>query len=204
VEDQNDKNNFYSTCYNVLVTVAKLSAPVTPFISEEIFRNLTGKESVHLEQWPQIDESLIDLKLENEMQLGQELASAINAVRKQKGIKVKIPFKKLSYKGLHEISEEVADVVKAEGNVYSLEFVGKKDSYSIPSIGGEENLDKKAGEARDIIRSIQQKRKEMGTTLSQMVKVSLPSWPVEFEAEIKRKALVSELIKAENFEVTAQ
>jgi hypothetical protein len=56
-----------------------------------------------------------------------------------------------------------------------------------------------AGEARDIIRSIQQKRKELGTTMTQKVIVSLPMWPKSFEEEIKRKALVSSLKVADTF-----
>lgn len=201
VEDKNDKNDFYATCNEVLITLSKLAAPITPFVSEEIFRNLTGKESVHLEDWPEMNEVLVDKTLEQEMGYAQELASSINSIRKQEGIKIKIPFKKLSYEGVSEISNEISEIVKAEGNVYELEFAGKKDVYTVSSIGGEENLDKNAGEARDIIRSIQLKRKEIGTELTQKVKVSLPSWPEEFEEEIKKRALVSELLKSEEFKV---
>ncbi len=201
VEDKNDKNDFYATCNEVLVTLSKLAAPIIPFVSEEIFRNLAGKESVHLEDWPQMNAALIDSALEAEMGYAQELASSINSIRKQEGIKVKVPFKKLAYEGACELSDEVSEIVKAEGNVYKLEFTRKNDVFIVPSIGGEENLDKNAGEARDIIRSIQLKRKEMGTELTQKVKVSLPSWPEEFEEEIKKKALVSELLKSEEFTV---
>ena len=66
---------------------------------------------------------------------------------------------------------------------------------------GEDNQNIEAGKARDIIRNIQKKRKELGTTLTQMVIVSLPDWPSEYESEIKKKALVADLIKSENFEV---
>ncbi len=201
VNNKNDKKDFYATCNEVLIALSKLAAPITPFISEEIFRNLTGKESVHLEYWPQMNMSLVDLPLEEEMGYAQELASSINSIRKQEGIKVKIPFKKLAYEGVKDLSPEISEIVKAEGNVYELEFAGKKDEYAIPSIGGEENLDKNAGEARDIIRSIQQKRKEMGTSLTQKVTVSLPFWPEEFEEEIKKKALVEKLVKSEEFKV---
>lgn len=200
-EDENDKNDFYSTCSNVLITLCKLIAPITPFISEAIFRNLTDKESVHLEDWPQIDTALVDLKLEEEMDYGQELASAINSARKQQGIKVKIPFRKLSYSGPRDLSEDILEIVKAEGNVYELKFVDKKDVYSVPVEEGDSNLDIEAGQARDIIRSIQQKRKELGTSMTQLVNVSLPSWPEKFEGEIKKKALVAELTISDKFEV---
>ena len=62
-EDDGDKESAYQTLYDVLVTLAKLMAPFTPFISEEIYRGLTGKESVHLVDYPAANESLVDEKL---------------------------------------------------------------------------------------------------------------------------------------------
>ncbi len=60
---------------------------------------------------------------------------------------------------------------------------------------------KKEGEARDIVRKIQEERKKLGTNLDEKVSVQLPDWPKEFEEEIKRKALVGEISKGNNFKV---
>ncbi|MDO8269202.1 MAG: isoleucine--tRNA ligase [Candidatus Levybacteria bacterium] len=201
VDDKNDRENFYNTTYEVLTQLSLLIAPITPFISEEIFRNLTGKESVHLEFWPETKENLIDDGIENEMQAGQELASVISAFRKQNSIKVKIPIKELTYCGPEEISHEVLQVVLSEVNVKELKFGKKGEFFTVEGSTDEANLDIAAGEARDIIRSIQKKRKEMGTGMTQLVNVSLPSWPSEYEEEIKRKALVGEISIADTFEV---
>ncbi|RJQ37975.1 isoleucine--tRNA ligase, partial [Candidatus Microgenomates bacterium] len=81
-DNEKDKNNFYQTSYEVLVNLSKLLAPLTPFLAEEIFRNLTKEESVHLADWPEFNEKLIDNKLEKEMSSAMELASVIHALRK--------------------------------------------------------------------------------------------------------------------------
>src|SRR4029079_10985196 len=55
--DQADKEAFYETTYIVLTTITKLFAPIAPFITEEIYRNITGEESVHLADWPHFAEA---------------------------------------------------------------------------------------------------------------------------------------------------
>ena len=202
VEAQNDKNSFYSTTYVVLTTASKVMAPLAPFISESIFKNLTGRLSVHLENWPQAEESVIDNALEEEMTHAQDLASVLNAFRKQAGVKVKIPFKTLSYTGPVELSKEILDIVKEEVNAEELVYGGKSEEFQAQGDTSEANQNVSAGEARDIIRKIQQERKKIGTTLSQKVTVILPQWPAEYEDEIKRKALVSDLVKGDQFSVS--
>ena len=199
-EQGDDRENFYKTTYSVLTILSQVIAPITPFIAESMYRNLTDLESVHLELWPNESKDLIDNKLEEEMVYGQELASVISAFRKEAGIKVKIPFIKLSYSG-HKLTDEVLTIVKEEVNVEELEFTTDSEKYVIEGITDETNQNIEAGQARDIIRSIQQKRKELGMTMVQLVHVSLPSWPKEFEEEIKRKALVSSLTVSDTFSV---
>ena len=200
VADKNDRDAFFSTCNTVLITLCKIIAPVTPFISEEIFRNLTDSESVHLELWPDVEKEYIDSTLEAEMTMAQELSTAINSFRKENSIKVKIPLKKLTYNGV-KLSQEVLAVVKSETNTEELTFEAEKDTFEIEGDPSEKNQNIEAGQARDIIRSIQKKRKELATTMTQMVEVGLPSWPKPYEDEIKRKALVSKLYVADEFEV---
>ena len=65
--DDSDKNNAYQTLYTVLVELSKLIAPFTPFIAEEMYRNLTDGESVHLAEWPKVKEELSDEELIQEM-----------------------------------------------------------------------------------------------------------------------------------------
>jgi isoleucyl-tRNA synthetase len=200
-ENQDDKNNFYSTAYTVLTTLTKLAAPLIPFITEEIYRNLTGEESVHLTDWPETDMKFINIELEEEMEHAIQLVSIIHEFRKNASIKVKIPVKKLSYSGVEEFSGDVLAVIREETNVYELEFVKNAKEFTVTGDTSEKNQDLVMGEVRDIIRKIQQERKILGTTFDELVEVYLPSWPERFENEIKKNALVSELIKDTEFKV---
>jgi len=199
--NREDRDSFYNTCYEVLITLTKLTAPITPFVSESIFKNLTSEESVHLEDWPEVQEAMIDKELEEEMRSAAELASSINAFRKENLVSVKFPFKKMEYSGPMEFSPEILDIVKEEVNVYKLVYKDKKDKYSILGDSSEKNQDIEAGRARDIIRKIQQERKRIGASLDERVEAYIKEWPEKYEEEIKRKALVKTLTKSEEFKV---
>lgn len=204
-ENDADKRAFYETTYTVLTTLSKLLAPITPFIAEEIYRNLTNEESVHLTDWPEVNNHLINKKLEEEMEGAKILASYIHSMRKSTNVKVRIPFRTLLYSGPYEFSEGVLEVVKKEVNVYELKFLEKQDDWAG---GGEaeytnqDNQYLEAGLARDIIRKIQEERKKIGTSMDEKVNVTLEGWPKEFEDEIKRKALIKTLTKSETFSVS--
>ncbi|MBP9815575.1 MAG: class I tRNA ligase family protein, partial [Candidatus Levybacteria bacterium] len=192
-----DKQSFYQTTYIVLTTVAKLLAPITPFMSEEIFRNLTNLPSVHLELWPEVTSYYINLPLELEMKLARQVAEAGHAFRKSENIKVKIPLRKLAIEisgDFTNIQDSVWETVLEELNVKNISVNGRVIYPKIEVDISEEMLAKE-GDARDIIRKIQQERKALGTNLSEKINVSLETWPEEFEKEIKSKALVQELSK---------
>lgn len=96
-EGDADKQSAYDTLYTALVTVAKLLAPFTPFVAEEIYRNLvvtvdaSAAESVHLATWPEPDGSLIDESLNAETQLVKRVCSLGRAARAKAQIKVRQP-----------------------------------------------------------------------------------------------------------------
>jgi len=198
IDNKIDKEGFYETTFEVLVTFSKLTAPIIPFLSEEIYKNLTGGESVHLKDWPKEDKLHINKDLEKEMAYAMELSSVIHGVRKLQGIKVRIPIRKLSYKGPLELSDNVLKVVQDEVNVYELEYAGKKDEIELKGEPSDPaNQDVNAGFAREIIRKIQEERKRLGTKLDEKINVVLEDWPTEFEDEIKKKALVDKLSKGD-------
>ncbi len=203
-DDAKDKDAFYGTTYQVLITLSKLLAPITPFLAESIYKNLTDDESVHLTSWPQVQKDLINQELEQEMRDGMEVASIILMRRKTNNLKVRTPLKKLMYQGPRELSEAVRKVVSDEINVYELSYTGKTDHFES---GGSEkdfaesNIDKDAGEARDLVRKIQEERKKLGTALDEKVDVVLPSWPKDFEDYIKKNALVATLEKGDTVSV---
>lgn len=200
-DDVTEMNNFYNTMYEVLVTLSKTIAPIAPFISEEIFKNLTDKLSVHLEDWPLAVDTLINEELERVMVAAIEFSSVLNAFRKENSLKVKIPLKKVLYDGPIDFSPEILDIIKKEVNIYDLIFDKKGESFIVKADTDEDNQDLDAGLARDIVRQIQQERKKLGTDMSEMVNVFLSSWPESHEEEIKRKALIKNLSKSQDFRV---
>lgn len=194
--DGTDKNAFYSTCHSVLTTLCKVIAPLAPFTVEEIYKNLTGEDSVHLQDWPEFDEGLIDEKLFAEMKQAREVVEKAHSIRKEQNLKVRQPLSLLSATTSLPLSEEIKRLIADEVNVKKVNHeVGK--SFKV-----ELNTEITAGlkneaDARDIVRKIQEERKRIGTSLSEKVDVSLPSWPSEFESDIKRKALINNLSSGE-------
>ncbi|CAM2826178.1 isoleucine--tRNA ligase [Paenibacillus sediminis] len=90
-----DKLFAYQTLTNVLLTLAKLMAPFTPLLSEDIYTNLGGGESVHLADYPKEDESLIDLTLEQDMETARQIVELARNVRNETGIKTRQPLSEL-------------------------------------------------------------------------------------------------------------
>ncbi len=120
---EQDKINAYMVLYKVLVEFSKLIAPFVPFISEEIYTNLVlsidkdAKESVHLCDYPTYDESLIDLKLENDMESAIKIAELGRAARNDAKIKNRQPLSKIFIKIPYELNEYFMDIIKQELNV---------------------------------------------------------------------------------------
>lgn len=200
-ENEKDKNNCYETLYFILVNLSKMLAPFIPFLSEEMYKNLTDEESVHLSDWPTASEKLIDKTLEEQMVFARSLVESAHGLRKQAEVKVRIPIKEMTYNGPKEISSEILEVVKQEINVYNLNFDKKEDVYKVFAKTSDENLDLQFGLARDIIRKVQEERKNLGTKPNEKVKITIPFWPKEHEEYIRRKALATNIIEGEKFSV---
>ncbi len=161
-EDQTDKNNFYSTLHYVLVNLAIVLSPFMPFLPEEIYTNLTGKESVHLANWPVVDSYLYDKNLEEEMLDARKQVEASHAVRKTQNIKVRIPVAtlKIDISETVPVRDGIYEIVLKEINAKNLE--NKTRRYPKKEIKVSEAELKKEGELRDLIREIQSQRKELG------------------------------------------
>ena len=118
----------YQTTYTCLVGVSKLLAPISPFISEEIYRNLTGEVSVHLSKFPLCNESLINKDIETRMDLVRNLISLGRNKREEVKIKVRQPISEVILDGkLKYTLEGLEDLIKEELNVKNIIF---KDDLS--------------------------------------------------------------------------
>lgn len=131
--DSIDKVAAYQTLYQCLKVVSKLSAPVSPFYADHLYRDLNSvskkelHESVHLSNYPEYKEERVDLDLEEKMHLAQEISSLVHSLRKKHRIKVRQPLTKvlipiLREKTRHQI-QSVEELIKTEVNVKEVQYV---------------------------------------------------------------------------------
>ena len=125
-----DKKSVYNTTYEILTELCKLIAPFTPFIAEEIYRNLTNEESVHLASYPKANMDLIDNSLEEKMDLVKNLVTLGRASREATRIKVRQPIQKVLVDGKYEDTiNDVVDLIKEELNVKEVVFAKDLGEY---------------------------------------------------------------------------
>ena len=124
------KKAVYMTTYEVLLGLTKICAPIIPYVTEEIYRNLTGEDSVHFSDYPKYDEKLIDDKIEERMDLVRNLISLGRNVREEAKIKVRQPISEVILDGKKEkIIGDLVDLIKEELNVKSVKFENKLEDY---------------------------------------------------------------------------
>ena len=124
------KKAVYQTTYQVLVGVCLLIAPIVPFISDEIYVNLTGEESVHLADYPKYDEKMIQEGIEKKMDLVRELISLGRNAREDVKIKVRQPLSEVILDGKNEeIIGDLVQLIKEELNVKTVTFVSDLSIY---------------------------------------------------------------------------
>jgi len=123
----------FDTLYTVLVNVAKLAAPVMPFICEYIYKNLTGGESVHLCDYPSLSDIKSDEKLMTEMDFVQDLCSTGKFIREEKNLRNRLPLASLTVIGA-TLSPEYQEIVKDELNVKEVRFDDNLSSYATKNV----------------------------------------------------------------------
>jgi isoleucyl-tRNA synthetase len=138
-EYEQDKICAYQTLYECLETICRLIAPISPFFSDTVFRNLnavTGRftaESVHHADFPVANIAVIDTALEERMQMAQDASSLILSLRKKVNIKVRQPLQKVLIPVLNtsmkEQLQKVEDLVKAEVNIKEIEYLDADNTF---------------------------------------------------------------------------
>ena len=129
-ELDDSKKSVYLTTYEVLVGIAKMCAPIIPYTTEEIYKNLTGEESVHLADFPKYDESLINESIEVKMDLVRDLISTGRYVREETKIKVRQPISECLIDGKYEtILGDLVGLINEELNVKKVTFVDDLSKY---------------------------------------------------------------------------
>ena len=146
-ENETDRLAAYQTLYECLHEILKMLAPVSPFITEKLFLELTEKEtSIHLAEFTECDEKQISKSLEDQMELAQRIVYLVRAIRVKNNLKVRQPLKQLLVPVFNEKQKEnllkVKDIILEEINVKELkviegdsEIIIKKAKPNFKSIG---------------------------------------------------------------------
>ncbi len=122
----------FDTLYTVLVNVAKIAAPLMPFVAEYVFKNLTGEESVHLTDYPLLEAIRLDEKLVSEMDFLQDLCSAGKFIREEKNLRNRLPLQSLTVVGdnLSFIGAQYQEIIKDELNVKEVKLDSELSRYA--------------------------------------------------------------------------
>ncbi len=139
-----DKIAAYQTLFDCLLGVAKLSAPISPFFTDELYQNLTkvsGKESfesIHLAKFPEVSETAINKGLESRMEIAQKISSLVLGLRKKESIKVRQPLQKIMVPVLNPEFKtqlkEVESLILSEVNVKELEYLEDTSGILVKTI----------------------------------------------------------------------
>ena len=180
--DTTDKNNAYRTLHYVLVKLAELMAPFTPFLAEELYQKLTGGESVHLLEWPvagKINKPVVD-----EMESVREFVNMGLSVRAHEQLKVRQPLASVTITKMGK-AVDFEDILCEELNVKTVKL-GKEFAMDL-EVTPELKLE---GIAREVIRYIQTARKDAGLNIDDRIDLSL----VTSSEEIKQAISIHETI----------
>ncbi|GAB0167722.1 isoleucine--tRNA ligase [Lysinibacillus sp. CTST325] len=125
-----DKRGAYSTLYELLTTICQLLAPFTPFIAEDLYRQLSGK-SVHLQNYPMYNETLVNTKLEKEMANILTIVELGRSIRNSQGIKVKQPLSEIIVSVDGELTDyqPYSELVKDELNIKKCVWTNNFSAY---------------------------------------------------------------------------
>lgn len=210
-EDGSDKQHFYQTLYAVLVKLSVVVSPMIPFISEMMYTNLTGNESVHLASWP---DAVKTGKAENDlfadMAFVREIAEAGQRGRKEIKIKVRQPLKTATVKvpeGKSFITDsyrqEYLRLLREELNVKNVIISNhKSDAVEVMYDTALSEELKFEGRLRELIREIQAKRKELGIKPYETVVLTLPKEYTAHAAFLKKKVLARSIDTGDVLQVT--
>ena len=188
-ESQNDKMASYCTLYYAIMQTAIALAPITPHLSEEIYQHMGGsKLTVHMEDWPVPNKKFIKDDIEHAMTVVRELTETIASERAKMGSKLRWPLKQVFVCGKDAESNESVrmfeDVLKQQGNVKEIVYTSAdklpRDKEPTNYSEGQIVIDfdvtpeiEAEGYARELIRRIQQMRKDLKLNVEQFIEIEV-------------------------------
>ena len=204
-EDDQDKLEAYSTLYYALIYLAKILAPFTPFLAEELYQKMTGAgvvnseipESVHLLDWPEagvIDEAMLTQMAKTREIITAGLAERMKKTESEAQIKVRQPLAKLVYAG-EKLDDFYEQIIMEEVNVKSVEH---GEALALDKTLTPELLEE--GKIRELIRFIQAARKKAGLNVDDRIRLMVSmEVPEAYREMLMNEVLAEELVNEGNF-----
>ena len=204
-EDDQDKLEAYSTLYYVLIYLAKILAPFTPFLAEELYQKMTGAgvvnseipESVHLLDWPEagvIDEAVLTQMAKTREIITAGLAERMKKTESEAQIKVRQPLAKLVYAG-ERLDDFYEQIIMEEVNVKSVEH---GEALALDKTLTPELLEE--GKIRELIRFVQAARKKAELNVDDRIKLMVSmEVPEAYREMLMNEVLAEELVHEGNF-----
>ena len=204
-EDDQDKLEAYSTLYYVLIYLAKILAPFTPFLAEELYQKMTGAgvvnseipESVHLLDWPEagvIDEAVLTQMAKTREIITAGLAERMKKTESEAQIKVRQPLAKLVYAG-EKLDDFYEQIIMEEVNVKVVEH---GEALVLDKTLTPELLEE--GKIRELIRFVQAARKKAGLNVDDRIRLMVSvEVPEAYREMLMNEVLAEELVKEANF-----
>ena len=204
-EDDQDKLEAYSTLYYVLIYLAKILAPFTPFLAEELYQKMTGAgvvnseipESVHLLDWPEagvIDEAVLTQMTKTREIITAGLAERMKKTESEAQIKVRQPLAKLIYAG-EKLDDFYEQIIMEEVNVKSVEH---GEALVLNKTLTPELLEE--GKIRELIRFVQAARKKAGLNVDDRIRLMVSmEVPEAYREMLMNEVLAEELVQEGNF-----
>jgi len=208
-DNDQDKDMAYKTLHYVLCRLGLVLAPFVPFLAEELFRNLTAKESVHLCDWPSSGQTN-GLMLKDMAEVRALITQGL-AIRAQSGLKVRQPLAKAIIARQTEFKAELTEIIAEELNVKQVEYASSPTEQATLNLDTEVTRELMVeGLARELTRHIQSARKEAGLNVDDRIVLSVESDSediqkafFEHKKEIMSEALATgELQGSGNFQKT--